>query len=145
MGGRQKKGETLSDEQMGKMKSRSQVEAEIIDLDNGGNGQVRKAQEPDPASVAAAVKNGQTQERSDAKAPSPAAKVATTPAPAAQPAAAEPPAESADPAKRKKAIVKKLKQIEDLEAKVKKGESLDGDQQAKLDSKAALLKEMATL
>merc|ERR1711920_1122975 len=62
--GRQKKGETLSDEQISKMKSRSQVEAEIIDLDNGGNGQVRKAQEPAP--VAAAVKNGQTQERSDA-------------------------------------------------------------------------------
>lgn len=129
---RQKKGETLSDDQHSKLQSRSQVEAEIVDLDNGGP--AAKAPAPRPVATPAQA------------APAPATKPAAAPSPVAQAAAAEPPAESAaDPAKRKKAITKKLQQIEALEDKVKKGEDLDAEQQAKLDSKAALKKELATL
>jgi uncharacterized protein with WD repeat len=60
-------------------------------------------------------------------------------------AAAAAAAAAEDPVKRKKALQKKLKQIDDLKARAAGGEALNEDQQQKLASEVDLREQMAKL
>jgi hypothetical protein len=85
-------------------------------------------------------KNAARRKRNKKKKAAPATEKA-----AAQAAAAPEPAKPVDPAKRAKNLRKKLKQIEELAAKVAGGADISAAQQKKLDSKAEYKKELAEM
>lgn len=111
---RQAKGEALNEDQLSKVAAKARVQADLTSAINGEPPRVEEREQVVPTAAVTEV-----------------------------PPAIEEPAPASAP-KNKKAIEKKLRQIADIELKLKNGEELNDDQKAKLKSKAELEEQLKT-